>query len=228
MYIFACFLIILEKQMMMCILELSMSIFQNRCSMHCVLTRLAQWRPIAADTAICTYTTSPVTVSILWTFSTVSNTVQPIFPIWTCWKTKKNRNCSCNIIMEVLGVRKYNSPLLQKSIYYCNWLQHFQQHPLFSEYQRIPHKEQLMVFGSSCWSNQHIKYFSQTAASCSRAPRLCSQKINNLMSWVVIVQDSNEQYGSESEESEQDTSSDVCLSVSSVIDTYVSFAPIYS
>ena len=44
----------------------------------------------------------------------------------------------------------------------------------------------------------------------------------------MIVQDSNEQYGSESEESEQDTSSDVCLSVSSVIDTYVSFAPIYS
>ena len=143
-------------------------------------------------------------------------------------KSKKNRNYSCNIIMEVLGVRKYNSPLLQKSIYYCNWLHHFQQHPLFSEYQRIPHKGQLMVFGSSCWSNQRIKYFWQTAASCSRAPRLCSQKINNLMSWVVIVQDSNEQYGSESEESEQDTSSDVCLSVSSVIDTYVSFAPIYS
>jgi hypothetical protein len=50
---------------MMCILKLSMSLFQNYFNMHGVLTRLAQWRPIAADTATCTYTTSLVTVSIL-------------------------------------------------------------------------------------------------------------------------------------------------------------------
>lgn len=79
---FICLLITLENQMMedgtLCILKLFMSIIQNCFNIHNVLTDLAQWGPIAAVTAIWTYTTSLVTCSFLCTLSTYFPTVLAI------------------------------------------------------------------------------------------------------------------------------------------------------
>ena len=91
---FICLLITLEYQMMedgiLCVLKLCMSVFQSCFNMHNVLTDLAQWGPIAALTAIWTYTTSLVTCSILCTLSTCFPTALAIGITWTSWKTKKH------------------------------------------------------------------------------------------------------------------------------------------
>ena len=99
------FLITLENQMMedviLCILKLSMSFFQSCFNMHSVLTRLAKWGPIAAVTAIWTYTIYYFTCSILCTLPTCFPTVQAIVIMWTSWKTK-NMKYSNNIIWKGL------------------------------------------------------------------------------------------------------------------------------
>ena len=118
---FICLLISLENQMMkdrvLCILKLSMSIFQSCFNRHSVLTHLAQWGPISAVTAIWTYTSSLVTCNILCTLSTFFPTVLAIEIISTSWKTKST-NYLCISYGRAWG-GKVKFLIFLKSTYLC-------------------------------------------------------------------------------------------------------------